>query len=481
MRCAVLVPPHRQAAELACLGVVIDGTQNQRLSGPLDVLVHWGETEHAGIPGDVAFRLNRPEALQLAADPLVSRRLWRLSGLKVRWSLPRNGYYRVCIAHLEPVALFRLVRLRPNQRGRVRQRVSLRPVVAQGKVMQDLLLAAQRALHVLRLDFGIVDVALNSKREPQILRVVPAPPPGTRLGQVLAAALARQMPLLFDRDVRAVLGADPEFLMRDRRQGKLVPASRYLPRHGRLGLDNHQLRGRPGIRPIGEVRPEPHADPDFLVRRIRQLLMRLYRRVPYRHYSWIAGNGSAGLPIGGHIHFSRIKLTAGMMRALDVYLAIPFLLIENSVRARRRRRKYGGLGDFRRKRWGFEYRSISSWLVAPRFATAALTLAKLVVENWWLLPQDPFLEPDYQRAFYRCDKELFYPLFPSLWADLEKIPAYRQYAAQLEPLRDMVEQGVGWSEERDFRRQWGIPPKRRDRRRTGSRRHAGRTSSRAYS
>src|SRR5690606_539866 len=120
----------------------IDGTQNQRLSGPLDVLVHWGETEHAGIPGDVAFRLNRPEALQLAADPLVSRRLWRLSGLKVRWSLPRNGYYRVCIAHLEPVALFRLVRLRPNQRGRVRQRVSLRPVVAQGKVMQDLLLAA---------------------------------------------------------------------------------------------------------------------------------------------------------------------------------------------------------------------------------------------------------------------------------------------------------------------------------------------------
>src|SRR5690606_17669854 len=100
MRCAGLVPPPQQAAELACLGEVGDGGRTQPLSGPLDGVVPWGATEPAEVRGGVAFRLNRPEALALAADPIVSRRLWRLSGLKVRWSLPRYGYYRVCIAHL---------------------------------------------------------------------------------------------------------------------------------------------------------------------------------------------------------------------------------------------------------------------------------------------------------------------------------------------------------------------------------------------
>lgn len=434
------------------------------------------------MPERISFVANRADALQLAADPYVCRQLWRRAGLKVRLRLPRGGYYRVCIVDLRTAAVFRLVRRRLYQRGRSRRRFSLRPVVTQGKVMQDLLLAAQRAMHVLRLDLGVVDVTLNSKREPQILRVVPAPAPDTRLGQVLADAQARSSSNLPNQPGgQVVLGADPEFLMLNRRSGRLVPVSRYLSMKGRLGLDSLQMRGRYGVRPIGEVRPAPHHNPEYLVRRIRQLLLRLYRRVPHRHYTWLAGNGARGYPIGGHIHFSGVRLTAGLMRALDVYLAIPFLLIENPARARWRRRKYGGLGDFRRKRWGFEYRTMPSWLVAPRFAAAALSLSKLVAENWPRLDRDPFTDPAYQLAFYRCDKTCFYELFPTLWADLERLPDYAARAEQLQPLREMVEQGADWSEDRDFRRQWGVPRWRTGRKGARDRRAPSRTSAEVYS
>src|SRR5690606_17952603 len=156
------------------------------------------------------------------------------------------------------------------------------------------------------------------------------------------------------------------------RSARLVIASRYLSRHGVIGVDDQRLTGSRTARPIAELRPRPENDPSQLVRNMQRLLLRMPRALRRRRYGWYAGSGRAPYHTGGHVHFSGLPLTGPIIRALDTYLALPFLLIENPVKARRRRAKYGRLGEVRRKRWGFEYRTPPSWLVAPRFAEAAL-------------------------------------------------------------------------------------------------------------
>ncbi|MEX2355651.1 MAG: hypothetical protein WD535_01325, partial [Thermaerobacterales bacterium] len=293
----------------------------------------------------------------------------------------------------------------------------------------------------------------------------PAPPPASHMGRVLTRALHHHLNHLEFPNGRVVLGADPEFTIINRRTGRLVPASKYLSFNGRLGLDRQRLRGSRSTRPIGEVRPLPDAEPDRLVQQIHRLLLRLHRQIRRRSYHWIAGSGPDAYPTGGHIHISGSGLSAGLLRSLDVYLAIPFLLLEKTAKARRRRRRYGGLGDFRRKPWGFEYRTVPSWLVAPRYARAAFALTKLIARNWPGLKYDPFLDSNVQQAFYSCRKEVFYPIAQQLWSDLRQLPDYKNYAEHLEPLLQMIQAGTVWSESSDFRRQWGVLFRRRRRRR----------------
>ena len=90
-----------------------------------------------------------------------------------------------------------------------------------------------------------------------------------------------------------------------------------------------------------------------------------------------------GHPIGGHIHFSQIQLTTDLLHALDTYLAIPDLLVEGSHRSRRRRRRYGYLGEYRLEgHGGFEYRTLSSWITTIHRAQATLSLAKIIAVEY---------------------------------------------------------------------------------------------------
>lgn len=71
---------------------------------------------------------------------------------------------------------------------------------------------------------------------------------------------------------------------------------------------------------------------------------------------------------GGHIHIGydepTIKKTDKLVKALDLYLALPSLLLDLDDR---RRQTYGKAGMFRIKDYGFEYRSLSNfWLKSEK-------------------------------------------------------------------------------------------------------------------
>lgn len=184
--------------------------------------------------------------------------------------------------------------------------------------------------------------------------------------------------------------------------------------------------------------------------------------VPARHIQWRAGTlPFRSLPTGGHIHFG-MSPSNHLMRALDNYLAVPFLMLENPGAARIRRRTYGLLGDFRLKRHGgFEYRVMPSWLVSPVYARAALCLAKVIGCEWPRLRLDIFTDAAARRAFRSANQEYFKRHMTAVALDLRSLPNYQQYAAEIEPLLELVLEGKRWRTSNDLRVAWQLRRARR--------------------
>lgn len=396
-------------------------------------------------PGDLI--LNRPEAVQLARSPTVRRSLMRLAGV----ALARRGRAPTCRAHVFNCRVVALFAVRAGRTGR-----RLRLQAYDGKLLEKVIDMAVRAISSCRLDFGVVDLLVRGGSA-YVVNLRPDLPEGIRTMRRLRRSLHTAGTVTSPPERDFLLGADPEFMVVNRRTRRLVVASRYLPRFGSVGVDSQRMRGTRRARPIIEVRPRPTSDPFLLVDRIKRLLARVPVGMRRRGMAWCAGSGPRGAyPIGGHIHFSGIPLTAGLLRALDTYVALPVLLLENPIRARRRRRQYGQLSTFRQKRWGFEYRTLPSWLVSPEYARAIICLSRLAAKYWPWLRYDPFLEPDLVRGFYRCNKELLYEHFERAWADLQQLPEFAEYEEALAPLAEAIRQRAVWREELDFRRSWGI-------------------------
>lgn len=78
---------------------------------------------------------------------------------------------------------------------------------------------------------------------------------------------------------------------------------------------------------------------------------------------------------GGHIHVgspwlvSDIQRVLDLVKAMDVFLGIPSLLIDKDPTSARRRELYGKAGCHRPKPYGLEYRTLSNfWVGRPRLA-----------------------------------------------------------------------------------------------------------------
>lgn len=320
--------------------------------------------------------------------------------------------------------------------------------------------AAVRALYAQGLDFGEIDLELDEWGRATILDVRSI---YDRLSEDAEADLAAAVSAFASawaietgRRVSVTLGADPEFVML-RPDGKVVPASRYLPRNGDAGCDSVVIRG---VRrwPLAELRPTPATEPAAVAADLRRLLAEAARRTAGAALSWRAGAGPVrGLPLGGHVHISGAALTSERLRALDNAVALPLRLLEPPSAASRRPR-FGALGDFRRQsHGGFEYRTPPSWLVSPRLACGVLALAKVAAEHARDLAASRPLDDDAVRdAFYAGDRGVLLAGVIAVHEALAKTSGYGKYETYIAPLFHAIARGRTWNEAADLRERWGI-------------------------
>lgn len=327
---------------------------------------------------------------------------------------------------------------------------------------------ASRALILSGLDFASITIALTSRRRLKVMEINPSPVLRER---DLSRMVGRIMTIHEAQEHNIKLGADPEFMLVNTRNGKMVAASRFFPRDGEVGCDHIRIPNRQQ-RPIAELRPAPERYPGDLVINIKQALENAAVMAPFRNVKWVAGSQPyPGYSIGGHVHFSNIKVNAALLRALDNYLGIPIFLIENPVTAARRRKRYGLLGEYRLKDYGgFEYRTPGSWLISKEITTATLVLAKLIADNYSLLRKNYLNNEAAQRAFYAGDQEYFRSIFPAVWSDIKTLEDYQSCASDLDVIPRMVANQVTWDEKADIRKVWKLHPNRskREKRRMDS-------------
>ncbi|TCS83036.1 putative amidoligase domain-containing protein [Tepidibacillus fermentans] len=321
---------------------------------------------------------------------------------------------------------------------------------------------AIRAIYSLHLDYGMVTVGVTAGEKPWIIHVNPFPSLNKRLATLFAEAInhftTKWETILNSKEQQVILGTDPEFVLRDM-NGKMVLASKFLPRKGSVGCDDIWTNRDRTQLPLAELRPIPASTPRQLTINLYQTMILASKKIRSPKIEWLAGAMPIeGFPIGGHIHFSQIELNSFLLRALDNYLTLTVTLFEDP-RGKKRRPKYGFLGDYRIKfHQGFEYRTLPSWIVSPTLTKGVFALAKLIVKNYIYLYQDPLYDREIQEAYYQGEKEVLKPIVQKLWVELKQLKTYDDYRNYLDPLEKLMDKGYIWNENMDIRRLWKLPP-----------------------
>ncbi|MDF9841036.1 MULTISPECIES: hypothetical protein [unclassified Paenibacillus] len=313
---------------------------------------------------------------------------------------------------------------------------------------------AVRALYGLGLDSGEVRLTALGGKQFAAQAIIPLSIADSGVYQAASQALDAALALEQPGRPGLLMGMDPEFLLLRVSTGRVVPASRYLPLDGVAGCD----AGPPGTQgafPVAELRPQPRGEPRALLAQLMSAVRAADRLITDRTLSLRAGGMPLpGWALGGHLHFSGVTLTAPLLRALDNYLALPLMLLEDA-RAAARRPRYGVLGDFRiQPHGGFEYRTLPSFLVSPVIAKGAVFLAHLIVSRYEDLTLRPLDREDLHAAYYSGDKTPLRAAFIPLQAQLRGLPGYAQAAAYIEPLLGYIAQERTWDESRDIRSLW---------------------------
>ena len=444
-------------------------------AGAPDVLVNW-RGDDAGIqgaPGGIRRVLNDPEYVASLRDDAVLRRKLALFGVRYeppdaagsprrprpllavggreRWAVGVFDMAAVVFRRLPDAGAAGRSGGTPGEAG-VRQ--------ADPRRLSRIARFAARAVYGAGLDFGVAVVRLEGSRTAVLEKIDPAPRiPDDEWPswQDALAALAAESSRGGREPRRAILGMDAEFVLVNE-AGKVVPASRFFAGKGPVGCDDATAPGRSGVHPLAELRPAPSGEPAQLIRHLRRTMLAAASRIGEPGLRWLAGGMPVrGLALGGHIHFSGVRLNGALVRALDNYLALPLSLLEDETAARRRKR-YGRPGDVRTKRHGgFEYRTLPSVIVSPRVTKGAVALAKLIAEHYERLPERPLDDPGLLEAFVSGDKARLIPAARRLWTKVEELDGYAGYARFLDPLGEWIRAGKSWRSDADFRKAWKIP------------------------
>ncbi|MNU57537.1 hypothetical protein D3C71_466620 [compost metagenome] len=317
---------------------------------------------------------------------------------------------------------------------------------------------AVRALYTLGLDFGEVEISAGDGGSMviQLVRAVPELEDESTALRFAEAILEESARLALQSHEPLRLGMDPEFLLYNRIDSKVIPASRFLERVGIAGCDAVRSGDRT-LYPIAELRPSPGSEPAELLRNLMGAMHYASRHIHDTSLLWLAGGMPLpGLPLGGHLHFSGLPLTTELLRTLDNYLALPVALMEDE-RGKVRRPRYGYLGDHRfQDHGGFEYRTLPSFLISSLLTKGVVALASLIAEDYAQLPSRPLMREDVHQAFYLGDKAILREAYEPLEDEIRSMKGYQRLEKYIHPFLEALRLGRTWDESRDIRTVWKI-------------------------
>jgi hypothetical protein len=435
-------------AELARkLGIAHGSTT---LDQEADLVISWSDTARPGSARPRYWWLNHPRCVALSRQVNNMRRVLSASGVDLESGEPKLfTRLSIYVFHLRVIALFRAGMWSGKRRWHHPCELAI------------------RAVQALQLDFARVDVVLTSRGIWKVWRVDATPPLDERLVAIFAGAIrryVRRMQQFFVGPRDPLFGTDLEFILVTP-QGKLSPASLYVPRRGRVGHDALRLNGsRLGKRlyPIVELRPQPARNPESLIRHLYACMQMAAHKIRRKPLRWFAGAMPLGkFSLGGHLHISRFWLNSSFLRALDLYLAIPLMMCEAGSSVGRRG-KYGKFSDVRKQfHGGFEYRTLPSWIISIELTRGVLALFYVLAHHFESLPAERWsrlADAHVIEAYMRGNKQRLLPLVRESWDVVAKLPRYATYQRWLEPFRAQSLAATPWNEADDIRRSWKIPP-----------------------
>ncbi|WP_234032765.1 putative amidoligase domain-containing protein [Paenibacillus faecalis] len=313
--------------------------------------------------------------------------------------------------------------------------------------------AARRALYALGTDQGEVQIAALSGRRYAIERIVLNQESGV---DGLSCHGMKDQVTRMENQAAFLMGMDPEFILVNR-EGDVVSASLYLDRNGVAGSDAVR-EGEEVSYPLAELRPAPQQHPDALLKSMRLALLSAKQQITDSSLLWKAGGMPVpGFPLGGHIHFSGVRISLPLLQSLDNYLALPLAILEDPS-SRARRPRYGFLGDYRMQpHGGFEYRTLPSFLVSPFITKASLYMAYLIIHHHDKLRARPLNRERYHKAYYEGRVEVLQECAAKLHRDFALLPDYDRFAKVIDRVFAYIAEGRKWDESRDIRPLWNIP------------------------
>lgn len=445
-----------------------------------DIVIRWGSSPES----DPLFArvMNPRDAIARTASRANLGKLLRKFGIrfaqKEQFKDVASGlktgrlvrHYRVPLFDLSPLACFRLDSspVWINQRIQRVQGAFREVSFDEDQVAKRVQNLAIRSLHAVGLDMGLVSIGMGQKGMLYVLDVTANPVLEGRLLELYQTAVND----FIDREERTDgqnlgpirIGTDIEFMLQNA-QGKMVLASNYLSRKGRVGCDDRSVQFDGKRLPLVELRPDPDYSPLGLLNNLKEVMAEASYSINRRLVQWRAGS----MPFrpystGAHLHFSNVSFSSQFVKALDNYLGLPLMMVEDQSTASLRRPKYGFLGDVRFKDYGgFEYRTPASFIVDADVTAAAFCIAYLVAIHHHDLPVVDIYEPGLQSAFFQGQVDVLLPVVERNLASLRQLSTYERFRDHIEPLFRMIEARRSWNENVDVRAVWGIPRARRTR------------------
>lgn len=193
-----------------------------------------------------------------------------------------------------------------------------------------------------------------------------------------------------------VMGSDPEFLLFNREDGRVMRANEFLSRNGELASDGA----------MAEIRPKPAITAEEHVQNIHALFKSHKARNSITDYKWACAcyhvDDNRDYPVGGHIHVGNpAKIARWSMenrdaffivfnKILDELLAVPLTKLDGIESGKNRRTNcrmsnnggYGYFGEWRNCNGRLEHRTLSGmWLLHPSVAKATLGTAKAIIDE----------------------------------------------------------------------------------------------------